>query len=530
MAFLSYPLVKTNDKNGGELSQYDTIVIGAGHNGLVCAAYLARAGQKVLVLESSDSPGGLAASREFHPGFRTSIAHTTSHFSAKVQADLDLATHGLTFKGIETIGLRPDGRHLAISDEGLRGASNSDITAYSKYSSLMARFAGSLAPFWEKTIPRMGSTKAADLLTFAQMGVKLRGLGKEDMREFMRVASLPMRDLVDEYFEDDLLKALLCWDGLIGSKMAPRSPNGAVLALLYRLSGPSGGGHALPSGGMSVIADALLKAAEAAGAEVQFSQAVERISIGAADDGPTAKGVVLADGSAIEAGNVVSSADPRRTFVDLLGVEHLDIGFTNRIRRLRCDGYVGKLHLALDSEPLFDGLAQPDGRLIIAPEMDTIEFAFDDAKYGGLPDQPVMEIVVPSIHEPGLAPEGKHVLSAHVMYVPHTLKGGWTDEARKTMLDRAVESIAAYAPGVREQILQAEFLSPADIEREYGVTGGHWHHGEFVMDQMLMMRPTYGAAQYATPISGLYLCGAGCHPAGDLVGAAGRNAAKELLR
>lgn len=512
------------------MSKYDAIIIGAGHNGLVCAAYLARAGKSVLVVEALDTPGGLAASREFHPGFRASIAHSTSHFSARVQSDLDLARHGFTLTPVETIGLRSSGQHLVIGKAGITGASDSDAAAYSSYSALMGRFAGSLAPFWEKTIPRIGSAKVADLFTFAQMGLKLRGLGKDDMREFMRVASLPMRDLVDEYFEDELLKALLCWDGLIGSKMAPRSPNGAVMALLYRLSGPSGGGHALPAGGMRTLASALLMAAKDSGADVQFGQPVDRITVASTEKGPAAVGVTLADGTDVSATNIISSADPRRTFVDLLGVEHLDIGFTNRIRRLRCDGFVGKLHLALDGAPRFDGLEQPGDRLIIAPEMDAIEFAFDDAKYGGLPDKPVMEVVVPSIHDPGVAPEGQHVLSAHVMYVPYALKGGWTDDSRKTMLDRAVDTIAAYAPGLREQIIDAEFLSPADIEREYGVTGGHWHHGEFVMDQMLMMRPTYGAAQYATPIDGLYLCGAGCHPAGDVVGAAGHNAAQELLR
>ncbi|MDJ0906616.1 MAG: NAD(P)/FAD-dependent oxidoreductase [Woeseiaceae bacterium] len=512
------------------MSQYDTIVIGAGHNGLVCAAYLARAGQNVLVLEAAEAPGGLAQYREFHPGYTASIAHSISHFSSSVQADLGLADHGFALQAIDTVGLRNSGEHVAVRADGLSGGNDADAAAYASYASLMQRFAAALAPFWEKTMPRIGSSKAADLLTFAHMGLKLRGLGKDDMREFMRIASLPMRDLADEFFEDDLVKAVLCWDGLIGSKMAPRSPNGAVLALLYRLSGASGGGHAVPVGGMGKLADALLAATEAAGATVRLGAAVERIDVGHAETGPLAHGVTLTDGTTIEAGNVISSADPRRTFIDLLGVEHLDIGFTNRIRRLRCDGFVGKLHLALSDAPEFDGLGQPEGRMIIAPEMDAIEFAFDDAKYGGLPEHPVMEIVVPSVHDPALAPAGQHVLSAHVMYVPYALKGGWNDAARSTMLERSVETIAAYAPGIREEIVFAEFLSPADIEREYGVTGGHWHHAEFVMDQMLMMRPTFGAAQYATPVAGLYLCGASCHPAGDLVGAAGRNAAKEVLR
>ena len=209
---------------------------------------------------------------------------------------------------------------------------------------------------------------------------------------------------------------------------------------------------------------------------------------------------------------------------------NLEIGFTNRIRRLRCDGYVAKLHLALNGLPEFSGLANPDGRMIIAPDMDTIEFAFDDAKYGECSKQPVMEIVLPSMHDASLAPAGQHVLSAHVMYAPYRLTGGWNDAARDSFCERAIDTIARYAPGIREQIIHQELLTPLDLERNYGVTGGHWHHTEFALDQALMMRPTYAAAQYSTPLPGLYLCGAGCHPGGDLAGGPGHNAAREILR
>jgi phytoene dehydrogenase-like protein len=211
-------------------------------------------------------------------------------------------------------------------------------------------------------------------------------------------------------------------------------------------------------------------------------------------------------------------------------VEYLDIGFTNRIRRLRCDGYVAKLHLALSGLPQIPGLERPDGRMIVAPQLDAIEFSYDAAKYGELPQQSVMEFVVPTVHEAAMAPDGKHVLSAHVMYVPYALKGGWTDDARNDMRDRAVDTLASCVPGIRELLVHSEFLTPADLERQFRVTGGHWHHTEFAMDQILMMRPTYEAAQYATPIPGLFLCGAGSHPGGDLTGAAGHNAAIEILR
>jgi len=240
--------------------------------------------------------------------------------------------------------------------------------------------------------------------------------------------------------------------------------------------------------------------------------------------------VQLTDGTKIHADNVISSADPKRTSLNLVGVEYIDIGFSNRIRRLRCNGYVAKLHLALKGEPRFSGIQKANGRMIIAPTMDHIEFAYDHAKYGEIPTAPVMEIVVPSLHDPALAPTGQHVLSANVMYVPYDLKGGWTDSAREQLLQRTLDSLEQYAPGISDLLLHAELLTPVDIETEYHVTGGHWHHAELSFDQMLMMRPTYEAAQYSTPIPGLYLCGAGSHPGGGLMGAAGHNAAAEVLK
>jgi len=379
-------------------------------------------------------------------------------------------------------------------------------------------------------MPGIGNAGMSDMLTMGRLGLNLRMLGKKDMREFMRIATLPARDLMDEFFEDDLLKATLSWDGLIGSKKAPRSPNGAVLAMLYRMAGESRGAHRVPAGGVNGLIDALSASATASGAEIRCAAAVNRVLIDGSADGLLAKGVQLAGGERIEADYIVSATDPKRTFLHLVGVEHLEIGFTNRIRRLRCDGYVAKLHLALNDLPEFNGLERADGRMIIAPDMDTIEFAYDHAKYGECSKKPVLEIVVPSVHDASLAPAGQHVLSAHVMYVPYTLKGGWNDAARDQICERAIDTIAQHAPRIREQIVHQEFLTPPDLEQDYRVTGGHWHHGEFAIDQMLMMRPTYEAAQYGTPIPGLFLCGAGCHPGGDIMGGAGHNAAREVLR
>jgi phytoene dehydrogenase-like protein len=342
------------------------------------------------------------------------------------------------------------------------------------------------------------------------------------MEELLRIAALPIRDLMDENFANELLKATLSWDGLVGAKLAPRSPNSAVLTMLYRMTGQSGTA--------STLVKALTAAATEAGAEIRNNTAIERVLIEGSEAGLQVAGVRSRNGDEFAADRVVSAADPKRTFLELVGVENLDIGFTNRIRRLRCDGYVAKLNLALDGIPAFTGIEDPTGRIIVAPTMDSLEFAFDHAKYGELPDETVMEVSIPSLVDNTLAPDGKHVLSANVMYVPYDLKGGWTDAARLRISDLAIDTLARYAPSLREQIVHQEFLTPADTAQQYGVTGGHWHHAEMAMDQMLMMRPTYEAAQYKTPIPGLYLCSAGCHPGGGLSGAPGHNAAREILR
>ena len=514
------------------MDRYDSIIIGAGHNGLVCAAYLAQSGQRVLVLEAAAAPGGLGASREFHPGFHASVAHTVSHFSKKIASDLKLAEQGFatTANPLPTVGLSTNEEHVVLHQGSISGTSTDDAGSYQEYSRLMHRFADVLKPFWLKTMPRIGINTLADMLTFAHVGLNIRRLGKQDMQEFLRITSLPARDLMDEFFDGDILKATLSWDGLIGSKLAPRAPNGAVLAMLYRLAEESRGVHTVPAGGVNGLIKSLCAAATKSGVEIRCGAKVSRILIDGNSDGLKSVGVQLDGGEKLSADNIISATDPKRTFLDMIGVEYLDIGFTNRIRRLRCDGYVAKLHLALNALPTFKGLEQPDGRMIIAPNMDAIEFAFDDAKYGECPTKPVMEIVIPSVHDASIAPAGQHVLSAHVMYIPYRLKGGWTDAARNQICERAIDTIAQYAPRIRENIIYSEFLTPADLEENYHVTGGHWHHTELSMDQMLMMRPTYEAAQYSTPIPGLYLCGAGCHPGGGIMGGAGHNAAREILR
>jgi len=513
------------------LDRYDSIIVGAGHNGLACAGLLARGGQKVLVLEAADEPGGLAATREFHPGYKASVAHSIGHFSQTLIDALDLPAHGYKHSGRELplVGLDESGSHVTVKSDAVTGVGDAEAKAYREYSRQMARYADALKPFWSKTMPRIAPGSLRDMLTFAHMGWAIRRLGKADMEEFMRVASLPARDLMEEHFSNEILKATLSWDGLLGSRMAPRSPNSSILMLLYRMAEAGRGVHSIPAGGVNGLVSALAQSATASGVEIRCATPVAGIRIDGGEQGLAATGVTTADGEQIAADRVVSAADPQRTFVELVGVEHLDIGFTNRIRRLRCDGLVGKLHLALDGLPEFPGLDVPEGRLLIAPDVDAIEFAYDDSKYGRCSDQPVMEIALPSLADPSLAPRGHHVLSAHVMYVPRRLKAGWTEAAKQAFAEVCIERIARYAPAIRDLIVHQEFLTPADLDNEYRVTGGHWHHTEFAMDQMLMMRPTYEAAQYSTPVPNLFLCGAGCHPGGDLTGLAGHNAARAIL-
>ena len=514
------------------MHHYDTIIIGGGHNGLVCSAYLAKKGHHVLVLEASDNLGGLAETREFHPGFKASVAHSISNFSTKVAKDLNLSAYGFTSGAapMTTVGLNASGEHVTLTGLEVEGVGVEDVESYKEYRQVMQKFTNLLHPFWHKTMPRIGDNSLPSRMTFGQLGLKLRLLGKEEMGEFMRIATLPARDLMDENFDSDLLKAVLCWDGLIGSKMAPRSPNATVLSLLYRMTGEHGGAHIIPAEGIESLFIALKETAERAGAEIRTGTRVSRILIQADESGLKTNGVKLASGETITANRVVSTTDPKRTFLELVGIENLEIEFTNRIRRLRSEGYVAKLHLALNGVPKFTGLDKPDGRLIIAPNMDAIEFAFDDAKYGECSKQPVMEVVIPSLHNESLAPVGQHVLSAHVMYVPYELKSSWTDQTRAVLQEKVIDTLSIYAPDIKEHILYSEVLTPLDLEQRHGATGGHWHHTELSLDQMFMMRPTYEAAQYATPIPGLYVCGAGCHPGGGLVGASGHNAAHEMLK
>jgi phytoene dehydrogenase-like protein len=509
------------------------VVIGAGHNGLVCAAYLARAGREVVVLEAAAQPGGAAVTREFAPGFRVSAcAHLLYLLDAQVSRDLALDSHGLKMAraDLRTVALATTGEHLV--HVGGRVESGpvpaADRAALAGYHARLQRFAKVMGKQHNRRPPRIGGGGRSDLVGAALLGLDIRLLGRDDMREFLRIAGINVFDVLEETFESPLLKGALALDAVLGTNLGPRS-NNSVLTLLHRMSGPAGGAVALPAGGMGAVTGALAAAAERAGAKIRCSSPVARITL----EGDRVSGVELENGEKIEAGTVVSNADPARTLLRLLGARHLETGFAQRVHHIRARGTAAKLHLALDGLPEFTGL---DGgllgeRLVVAPDLAYVEHAFDHSKYGKASPEPVLEITIPSVHDGSLAPAGKHVLSAIVQYAPHDASPGADPrhDGRGEFLERILGVLAKYSPGLRRHIVASELLLPADIEREFRMTGGHWHHGELSLDQFLMLRPVPGAAQYAMPVGGLWLCGAGCHPGGGVMGSAGGNAARAVL-
>jgi phytoene dehydrogenase-like protein len=512
-------------------ARYDSIVIGGGHNGLTCAAYLARAGRSVLVLEAAARVGGAAVTREFAPGFRVSAcAHLLHLMPGSVIAELNLASHGLRLAAerMPTTALSADQAHLPVGDGGaLAVRSPADAAAWPGYSTRLARLAAALRPVLSNTPPRLDTSAWKERAALVRLGWRLRALGRRDMRELLRIGAMCVQDLLDEHFESPLLKGALAFDAVLGTNYGPRSP-GTVFTLLYRLAAAHrDGGLAQPAGGLGALSEALAGAAAAAGAEIRTGTAVRRILV--RDD--RAAGVVLETGEEVSARTVVASTDPKTTFLGLLGSEHLDAGFVRRIVHLRSRGLAAKLHLALDGPPRFAGLeaAALRGRLLWAPSPQHIESAYNHAKYGEFSSSPMLEVTVPTMADPALAPPDRHVLSVVAQYAPYALSSGWADgQARFT--DLLIDTLGTLAPGLRAQVVHAELLTPADIEREFRITGGHWHHAELALDQFFMLRPVPGVAQYRAPVDGLYLCGAGCHPGGGVMGIAGRNAAREVVR
>lgn len=508
------------------------VVIGAGHNALVCATYLARAGRRVVVLEAADQPGGAAGTHEFYPGFRvSSVAHLVYGFNGGILRDLDLVSHGLSWaqQDLSTVALHEERPALVLSRDGTVAGplAENERQAYRQFLEMQARLAAVLAQWHSEPPPRLQFGGWRQSLPMARLAWAMRRLGRRDMRELLRVATMSVDDWLQEHFSDARLQGALALDAVLGQRAGPRS-GGTVFASLYRAASllSFGLGYSVPSGGLGGLSRALAAAAQAAGVSVRCGARVAACEV----QSGRVQGVRLQSGELVRASAVISGVDPKQTLLQLLGARHLEAEFTRRAHHIRSTGVAAKLHLALRGAPQFQGVdaSMLGQRLLIAPDRDYVERAFNPAKYGDFSTAPAMEIHIPSVHDAALAPAGQHVLSAVVQYAPHDLKVGW-DQGRDEFQRRVIDTLARYAPGMHDQILHAELLTPTDFETRCGMTGGHWHHGELALDQYLMLRPVPGAAQYRTPMPGLYLCSAGAHPGGGVMGAAGRLAAQAVL-
>jgi len=505
--------------------RYDAIVIGAGHNGLVCAGLLAKAGKSVLVLEANESVGGAARTHSFADGYSvSSCAHLLYQLQPDVTKDLGIR-FDVAAKNIGSVVLSKDGSHVRYSGADVEGVNKADRDNLRDFHRRMTRFADLLQTYLNKPPPRLANGTTRDMTTLARLGFDLRWLGKTEMREFLRLIGMNIFDEVEERFENPHLRGGLCLDAVLGTHLGPRSPN-TILTYLYRLCG-SHGACSSPAGGMGAVSEALAQAARERGAVIRTGTPVKRVIV----ENGRAAGVETEGGETFASWTVVSNADPRTTIMSLVGARHLETGFVRRVHNIRMRGNAAKLHLALDGLPSIAGLEKKNfgERLLIAPDPNYVERAFNPAKYGEYSPAPVLEITFPTFRDPSLAPTGKHVLSAVVQYAPWKLRAGWSSETRDSFRDAAIDAIVGYAPDLRKRITASELLTPVDIETEFRMTGGHWHHGELTLDQFLFVRPVVGFAQYRMPLEGLWLCGAGAHPGGGVSGAPGRNAARMIL-
>jgi len=520
----------------------DVIILGAGHNGLVAAFYLAKAGLKPLVLERRLVAGGCAVTEEFFPGFRGStLAHGGGPIRPDISRDMKLAKHGLHMLEPDPRLFAPalDGRALMLYGDSSTSAANilqfskKDAEKYRQLQKMLARIAALLDRLLTMTPPDIDNPTTGELMHLLMTGREFRSLGRDDMFRVLRWGPMAIADFVAEWFETDLLRAAVAARGIFGTAMGPWSAGStAVMLLRAPADGNPIGSAAFPRGGMGALTQAMAVAATAAGAEIRTGAEVAQVLV---KDGK-AVGVALASGEEISAKRVVSNADPRRTFLKLLDPMHLGPDFVVKMQNYRCAGNLAKVNLALDGVPQFTALKQVGasaaalaGRIHIGPEIDYLERAFDACKYGKFSEQLYLEAAIPSLSDPSLAPAGKHVMSIYAQFAPYALREGWANQ-RNALGDAVVKTLAAYAPQLPEMILHRQVITPVDLEEHYGLTGGHIFHGELALDQLFTMRPLLGWARYRTPIDGLYLCGNGTHPGAGLTGQSGANAAREIVK
>jgi phytoene dehydrogenase-like protein len=515
------------------------VIIGAGHNGLAAAFYLARAGYKTIVFERQATVGGGAITSTLHPGFR---CPTLSHHTAvweEVAREMDLARHGLEVitPPVDVFAPTPDGGGIVLnhdprrSADSIRPLSAKDAEAYPKFREAISKVADVLASLLAAPPPGIDEPSPSDLWNLFATGRKFRALGRQDAFRLLRWGPMPVADLVDEWFECDLLRAAIAAPGLSGTMLAPRSAGSALVLLLREAHRLRAQGMTRVKGGPGALTAKMAAAATAAGAEVRTGIAVEQIL---AKDGRVTG--VVAGGTRVEASVVLSAADPKTTFLTLTDPVDLSPEFLLKIRNYRSKGTIAKINLALSGLPAFSAPAGStrkltdilSGRIHIGARLDDLERAFDHAKYGELPQVPWLDITIPSILDPDLAPRGGHVMSIYVHHVPYALKDRDWSSAKEALMTAVMRVLEPYAPGVWRLVVGSQVLAPPDLESIHGFAGGHPFHGELALDQLFAMRPLLGYGRYDTPLEGLYLCSAGTHPGGFMAGASGRLAAREI--
>ena len=523
---------------------YDAIIVGGGHNGLVCAAYLARAGRRVLVLERRHVLGGAAVTEELHPGFYFSVcSYVVSLFRPQIIRDLDLARHGLELIPLESsFTPLPDGRSLCRWPDSHRtrreiaAFSPRDADIYPEFGLAMVKMAQFARHLIDEPAPEPASLDPREIARLLRLGSRFRRLGPDLMHLNMQLLTMSAVDFLELWFESDALNAPMSVSGIIGTFLGVRSP-GTAYVLLHHYMGEIDGAFrswGFAKGGNGQISNAVASAARGFGAEIRTETPVERMLIGNGQ----ADGVVLEGGEEIRSRLVVSALDPNRTFLRLVGEEHLDGEFVKQIKRFKLRGSSGKVNLAVDRLPEFacrpstNGIADHlRGDVAIAPSIDYLETAYDDAKYGDFSRRPYLNVVIPSIMDPSVAPPGKHIISCFVQYAPYHIQGGpehWPQRP-EAFGDAVVDTLAEYCPGLKESILYRQVLTPWDLEQEFGLTEGNIFHGELSQEQLLFQRPVSGWARYRTPIRRLWMCASGTHPGGGVMGAPGMLAARAIL-